>query len=482
MQGTHQYRAGSVLSDTTESTAAAWAAQALPKPSAKPVTRRTFVGVLPAGATVLTLSAACGTAGTGQPGGQPAPAKLSGTLHLMDWELGTGPAQDRWAKTVARFKEKYPGVAIEEDRSNLFWQKLPAVVAAGTPPDYAVLRRQAEFPALAGKETVRPLDPYLAKSTVLKKDDFYARTVAMNSIGGKLLALPNTLNLYVLYYNKNLFAQQGVKLPTMEWDYNDFDEAAQKLTKKAGDQFQQAGVDMPTWWIIHYLGSRDAGYWQGGLTDKSGCSRVNYDKPEVIAGYEWWQKHYCRLKTTEADNKDKATAFERGNAAMLLSWIRMGELNDKIGTQFEWDVTLAPLADKKKPRVQTIIGSGAVIFKEAKQPDMAWAFMEFLNDPQFLLEQVKTEGALSVYANRRIMESKEYQASKTPPADKQTMVKGLEAGKFFPEASWEMRAMGVESPPTDIGKAVSCEAAPRDVLPAGAAAINAALKQAGAGC
>ncbi|HEV2122406.1 MAG TPA: extracellular solute-binding protein, partial [Chloroflexota bacterium] len=351
-----------------------------------------------------------------------------------------------------------------------------------TPPDTATLRRQAEFPALVGKDTVRPLDSYLSKSTIIKKGDFYPRTVEMNSVGGKLYGLPSTVNLYLLYYNKNLFQQQGLKLPDLTWDYNDFDEAAQKLTKRTPEQFQQAGVDMPTWWVVHYLGNHGVGIWQGGLLDKGTCSRVNYDKTEVIAGYEWWQKHYCKLRTTEGANKDKVTAFERGNAAMLLSWPRMGEFKDKIGDQFDWGMTLAPLGDKKKPRTQTIIGAGAAIFKESPSPDLAWAFIEFFNDPQFMLEQVRSEGALSIYANRRIMESKEYKSSTVPPADKSLFTTGLEAGKFFPEASWEMRAMGVESPKTDIGKAMDCSAAPREVLPPGAEAINGTLKQAGVGC
>jgi multiple sugar transport system substrate-binding protein len=449
------------------------------------VTRRAAVAALTApavlGGSVLGACAP-GRGGDAASGGAPA-ATLSGTLHYMDWELGTGPAQERWARTVARFQERYPGIKIEEDRSNLFWQKLPAVVAAGTPPDTANLRRQAEFPALAGKGTVRALDAYLAKSKVLNKGDFYDRTVAMNSLEGKLLALPNTLSLYVLYFNKSLFAERGLPVPNLSWDYaSDFDDAMQKLTKRQGDQIVQAGMAIPSWWIIHYLGNKDVGIWQGGLTDKGKCARVNYDRSEVIEGYEWYQNHICRLRTAEPDVPERRTSFEAGTAAVSLSFIQIGTYNDKIGKQFDWDITLAPLGDKKKPRVTTMIGGGASIFNESKSPDLAWAFTEFLNDPQFILEQVRTEGALSIFANRRVMESKEYQSSPLPPSDKKLFVTGLESGKFFPEASWEMRALGVEPPPTDLGKVATCEAAPKEVLPPGAAAINGALRQAGVGC
>ncbi|MGH2371534.1 MAG: ABC transporter substrate-binding protein, partial [Chloroflexota bacterium] len=268
----------------------------------------------------LTMAGAFGAAALGAcaPVGGPTgtqSANLTGTLHYMDWEISTPAGQARWDKTVARFHEQYPDIKIEEDRSDLFWQKLPAVVAAGTPPDTADLRRQAEFPALVGKGTVRPLDPYLTKSKLIKKGDFYERTVAMNSLDGKLYALPGTLGMYVLYYNKNLFLERGLKVPDLTWDYaTDFDAAAQQLGKHAGDRLAQAGVQMPTWWIIHYLGNKDIGIWQGGLTDKSKCSRVNYDQREVIEGYEWYQKHLCQWRTMEPEGDQSQTGFEQGTA------------------------------------------------------------------------------------------------------------------------------------------------------------------------
>ena len=430
--------------------------------------------------------AALGACAPGQPSGQaPRPAaQLSGTVHLFEFELGTPAAQERWAKTVARFRETYPGVGIAEDRSRTdqMWEKLPAMVASGAPPDAATLRRVQDFPGMVGRGAVRPLDPYLANSRVLKKGDFYERILDMNSHEGKLFALPTSITIYPLYFNKQLFQERGLKPPDLTWDYADFDAAAVKLTRRQGDEFVQAGAQIPTWWPNHHMGNRDVAPWQGGVLARSTCARVNYDKPEVIAAYEWIQNHFCRQRTAELESAQAKTAFERGNVAMLLSFVRLGEFNDKVGTQFEWDVTLQPLGDKKKPRIQTLVGNGMAIFSESRAPDLAWAFIEFLNDPQFVLEQVKTEGALQVYPLKPVMESKEYQASKLPPSDKRLFIKGLEAGKMFAQPDWEMRALGVSPPPTEIGRIATCAANPRDALPAAAAAINGALRQAGAGC
>jgi multiple sugar transport system substrate-binding protein len=185
-----------------------------PKVSTRPVlTRRWMLATIASLAAVAP--AACQRRGPAAETGMPKPSPLAGKLVYMDWELSTDEARQRWEQHKARFLEKYPNVVIEEIRTNEFWQKLPVMVAGGTPPDTARLRRQAEFPALAPRNAVIDLTPYLAKSTVLKKTDFYESTVEMNSIGGKLYSLPDTIGIYGMFFNKNLFDEAGLKYPDM---------------------------------------------------------------------------------------------------------------------------------------------------------------------------------------------------------------------------------------------------------------------------
>jgi multiple sugar transport system substrate-binding protein len=444
------------------------------------LTRRAYV-LGSAGAAGAALAACV----PGRAPAAPTSAKqLSGTVQVLDFELSSPAAKERWDKTVARFRERFPGITLIEDRSrnDSQWEKLPAAVAAGTPPDTAPLRRIQDFPSMVGRGALLALDTYLANSRVVKRADFYDRVLAMHAHEGKLYALPSSIAIYLWYFNKSLFQANGMKPPDLTWDYNDLDDVAAKLTRKSGDDFVQAGLQIPTWWPNHHMGNRDVAPWQGGILEKGTCARANYDRPEVVDAYEWFQKHICRQRTAEPDSATSRTAFERGNVAMLLSTVRLGEFNDKIGTQFEWDVTLQPLGDKKKARVQTMGGSGHTIFKESKVADHAWAFVEFLSDPEMILEQVRTEGALQVYPHKRVMESKEFQSSKLPPTDKSLFSKGLEAGKMFPQPDWEMRALGVNPPPTDVGKVTTCAATPRDALMGAANVINGALKQAGFGC
>ena len=64
-----------------------------------------------------------------------------------------------------------------------------------------------------------------------------------------------------------------------------------------------------------------------------------------MAAAPFWHGRSSR-KTAEPEGDTHRTSFEQGTAAMSLSFIRVGTYNDRLGTQFEWDVTLAPLGEK----------------------------------------------------------------------------------------------------------------------------------------
>src|SRR5438552_3230208 len=222
--------------------------------------RRTAGAGAAAAAPALVL--ACGLAQRGQPeAGGPAAAALSGEVTVMGTSAPTGAAEGRWRRFTALFQERYPRLALREawDPDLYAQRKLEVLMAAGSPPETAVLRRQAEIPRLTYLNAALPLDPYVAKSTVVKKSDYYDKILAMHTLDNKLYVVPHDIFLYVLFYNKDAFAREGIKSPDLTWDYTDWQDAANKLTKTAGGgnsgPRRQFGVEMPTWWRIHYMGN-----------------------------------------------------------------------------------------------------------------------------------------------------------------------------------------------------------------------------------
>lgn len=412
----------------------------------------------------------------------PAAKANANTLHIMDFAHTTPESQTRWAKEKAAFQQKYPGVVFQEDFTNDFSKKLPILVASGTPPDVAPLRRQAEFPAFAPYDVVIDLSPYLARSKVIQKADFYESALSMQMIAGKLYALPNTLNPFGLFYNKDLFAAQGVKLPDSTWDYQDWLDAATKLNKyqSGNGTWTQVGGMLPSWWTIHYAADHGWAFWQGGPTQPGTCTRVNMDQPGIIQTYQWYQQVTCKDLVNPTDKQQEAQKldFTNGNVAMWLSYDQRREFTDKIKGSFKWDWALPPLGDKKQPRVMSTIGGGVAIFVQSKVKDIAWEYLEFTNDPTYLIETVKANGASDSYANRKVQESPEYQASSIPPLDKKILVDAINTGRFFPEPYWEMKALKIAEPslPKGTPDPASCGADAATILTEQAKVDNQALK------
>lgn len=414
--------------------------------------RRALVRNATAALGTTAALAACAPPAPGQPErGDASP--LSGEVTVM--HAGTAPSGDaerRWNRFRSLFQERYPKLPL-----NLLWdprlyadRKLEVLMAADSVPAVAALRRQAEIPRLAFLKGALPLDPYITKSTVVKKSDYYDKVLAGHTLDGKLYVVPHDMTLFALFYNRDAFTRQGVKPPDPTWDYDDWQQAAVRLTTTAGGGAAgprtQFGVEMPTWWVIHYLGHRGIGLLDGGVGLKPPERwAVTYDRPETIAGYKWQAEQWCRFACAApaADAGDPASAaeeqmtFERGKAAM-----RFVDSSAAIGfheriKEFQWDVTLPPLGDKKKPRVTTSIGRGYGLMKGAKNPDGGWAFIEAYNDPKRFLEDVREAGG-GPYGSRAVMESKEYRASPVPPADKSVWIEGLKTAQFFPEPGWEL--------------------------------------------
>jgi ABC-type glycerol-3-phosphate transport system substrate-binding protein len=421
------------------------------------------------------------------------PSSLSGEVTVMHaGNAPTGDAERRWNRLKGAFQERYPRLML-----NLVWdprlyadRKLEVLMAADSVPPVASLRRQAEIPRLAFLKGALPLDPYVNKSAVVKRGDYYDKALAGHTLDGKLYVVPHDMTLFALFYNKDLFARQGLKPPDHTWDYEDWQQAAVRLTRTAGGGASgprtQFGVEMPTWWVIHHLGAKGIDLLDGGVGIKPVQQwQVTHDKPETVAGYRWQQEQWCRygcaVPTADAGDLAMATeeqmTFERGKAAMRFvdSSAAIG-FHDRV-KDFQWDVVLPPLGDKKKTRITTMIGRGYGLMSGAKNLDAGWAFIEVFNDPKRFLQDVAEAGG-GPYGSRAVMESREYRSSPVPPADKNVWIDGLKTGRFFPEPGWELSLVADTSSVTaPIGDIWKCKESPEAVLRPYGQQINRLIRE-----
>lgn len=148
---------------------------------------------------------------------------------------------------IAEFEASHPNIKIE--RIDADYNKLMAMIAAGTAPDIIRLSGATELPAFVTRGLALNLTPYFNDSTVFKADDFLP-VVDLFKFDGKTQGVGDIYGLpkdwspdFSLIYNKKLFTAAGVPFPSatepMTWD--ELFALGQKFTKKEGSKITQFG-------------------------------------------------------------------------------------------------------------------------------------------------------------------------------------------------------------------------------------------------
>ena len=277
------------------------------------------------------------------------------------------------------YKAHNPNVTVNLNivpNQNDFMTKLSASFTAGAPPDVFLVnyRRYGQF---ADKKVLDPLDPRLAASPSLKKDQFFEMPMKAFTWNGQLQCIPQNQSSLVVYYNKDLFAKFGVAAPKDDWRWPDFLAAAKALTK---DTDGDGKID------VHGLSAeptiiRAAPFiWQHGgriVDNDDKPTRMTLDDPKTVEALRFFVElgSVHKVAPNEAEYKAEGpdSRFMTGKAAMTLNSRRaVPEFRTIKG--FGWDVA-APPADAESG---TTLHSDAYCLAAASQnKDAAWDFIQY---------------------------------------------------------------------------------------------------------
>jgi multiple sugar transport system substrate-binding protein len=216
-----------------------------------------------------------------------------------------------------------------------------------------------------------------------------AGVVSAASVDGTLYGFPNEIDVYALNYNKKLFAEAGIAAAPKTWD--EFLDAAAKLTKRDGDTITQQGFGMINSWaagVVHPFASLLAS--NGGALIVDG--KPTLDTEQATQTFDL----YAKLIKEGYSNPQMATAdanttgpfldnFVSGKTGMIImaNWWESA-LKAGMGDSFS-DVATAPIpvgpsGDKSRSisySWMTIVNASAT---QAEQ-DAAFAFLDWLNGP-----------------------------------------------------------------------------------------------------
>lgn len=298
-----------------------------------------------------------------------AQAREKVTLHITNW-AGVDEAAE-FQKIVDKVNSEATDFeVVYEPKPADYYTWLQTALAGDSAPDLFWLDQDHMNWAYQGP--LLDISKYLAKDTRGAADskDYYPgiwQTVAFNN---GVYGLPWIAQPVVLYYNKAIFDEMGVAYPTADWTWDQFKEAAVKLTND-----QHYGFSMNGWPPVHMF------IWSfGGEVISEDLKTSPIDSPEAMAGAQFyadmiWNPACCPSEKTITE-QGFADMFKAGKVAMF-----MGGAADDLDRVEGLNVGISPVPKGTKGENTTFAWTAAtVINAKTKYPDQAYEALIALTD------------------------------------------------------------------------------------------------------
>lgn len=245
------------------------------------------------------------------------------SLRFMWW--GSETRHKATVEALDIYKGIKPEVEVKTEYSGWdgYFDKLTTQLAANTGPDVVQMSytNVAEYVA---RNQLLPLDEYVEQG-ILDVTNLNEATLDMYRIDGKLYAIPAGVSTSLLFYNKDYFDMAGVEYPTEDWTWNEYMEAARKLTMDTngdgatdvwgtGNLIYPAGPDIT---FKKYLYERGGKLWSDDL------KTVAFNSPEGLAAVDFiagpLEEGIMPPLEITASNPQSVDDFQTGRVAMMIT-------------------------------------------------------------------------------------------------------------------------------------------------------------------
>jgi multiple sugar transport system substrate-binding protein len=345
--------------------------------------------VIAAGLGGAALAACGGPGGAGQPAAGGAAAEQPAKLL---WEIRDGPTYEELVKEgIKVFNQKFPKVTIEYFPKQGTWQeKLLAGWAAGSGAD-VFQAWDDNFWRFAANGALVNINDLLKDFKKADLDDF----VKGQWNGFQIpttnfrFGLPTYINTGVLYYNRAVFQKAGVKEPDTTWTYNEYADAAKRMTRMEAGRQVYGGY--------HPLGKGrlENTLWAfgGNWVDPKDYKKTLAHTAESQAALNWMHDRYWK-DISFLPPKQRPTGFtfwtSLGDGLYGMAEDGMHALKDVArveGMNFD----IAPIPKGPKQRMSWITTDGWGMWSGSKARPQAWELAKFLASTEWFKLQSRIE-------------------------------------------------------------------------------------------
>ena len=303
-------------------------------------------------------------------------------IKFSSW--GSKSECDIIKSVIEKFEEKNPSIKVDFIHiPQNYFQKLQLLFASGLEPDVIFINNQ-NIQMYINAGLLEDLTSYFSEI----ESDFYKEALECFKKDDRLYAVPRDISNLVIYYNKEIFQRNKIKMPLNIKNIFELRKLAKKVTTK--DNFGINYEDNPIFWL-YYLASN------GGGIISDDLSKIIVNNKKSIEAFNLYSdminKDNSMPTKAQMGSMTSAQMFINGKLAMYLSgrWMTP-KFRETIN--FDWDVIKFPAPNKIY-----IDASGWAVAKKSKHKKEAVQLISFLSNAESESEFAK-EG-LIVPANKK---------------------------------------------------------------------------------
>lgn len=317
-------------------------------------------------------------------------------MRLSSW-VSSPQETDLFESTLATFREQNPEITFDfEPIPGNYSEKLQLMLGTNTAPDVFFLKGMLS-PSYMSFGILKDLNPNIEADPNFNRDDFFPSLLEAFEKDGGQYGIPKDFSPYVLFYNKQMFAEAGIDSIPKNWD--ELVEVATTLTKDLdgdGTKDQYGLVLEPILEMIMPFVYQNGGYFQNpdgslGVTDEPFLEAVEF--------YHGLYSSGIATIPTDVGQGWNGDTFGRGKAAMALSGNWLLPFLEVNYPDLEWAIAPLPAGKQKATIAFT---TAYAMPKKVKHEEDAWKLVSYLGGKEGMKQW--TSQGLALPARRSVAE------------------------------------------------------------------------------
>jgi sn-glycerol 3-phosphate transport system substrate-binding protein len=230
-------------------------------------------------------------AGTGTPGVATA-TPSGGTVEISLWHSETASNLDSIQRLARRFNASQSEVKVKlafQGTSDENMTKVLASLQGGDLPTIAYLD-EVQAQRLIDSGGFRPMQDFIDQENY-DLSDFDAKAIQFYTSDGRLQAMPISISVPVLLYNKLAFREVGLDPDRPPKDLDELKEVSQKFVKRdSHGNLTRTGMalEISGWYLEVALAEHGDLYVNNGNGHNGRATEVLFNGPTGQAFFQWW--------------------------------------------------------------------------------------------------------------------------------------------------------------------------------------------------